>query len=75
MVSQLGIVVGTQVMITVQQASVSDDAASYANAYLVGAAAAVVAIVAAAFVHPTVGRAAVAKATRRRPSTTMADAA
>jgi len=74
MVSQLGIAVGTQVMITVQQAAGTNDAASYSHAYLVGAFAAVIGIVAAALVHPTVGRAAMARR-NRQPAPAMADAA
>jgi EmrB/QacA subfamily drug resistance transporter len=52
MFSSLGVVVGTQVMVTVQQASGS----SYASGYLVGAVAGLVAAVAAAFVVPSVRR-------------------
>ncbi len=74
MVAQLGIAVGTQVMITVQQAAGTNDAASYAHAYLVGGLAAVIGVVAAAFVHPTVGRSAVARL-NRRPASALADAA
>jgi len=54
MVAQLGVVVGTQIMITVQQSA--SDKTSYGPAYLVGAGAAVIAVAAAAFVHPTVLR-------------------
>jgi MFS family permease len=55
MVSQLGVAVGAQIMTTVQQRGGGLDA-TYGPAYLVGAGAAVLAIVAAAFVHPTVLR-------------------
>ena len=74
MVAQLGIAVGTQVMITVQQAAGTNDAASYSHAYLVGGLAAVIGMVAAAFVHPTVGRSALAKL-HRQPTSALADAA
>ncbi len=56
MVSQIGVVVGTQVMVTVQQATASlGNAASYARGYLVGGAAAAMGLLAGAFVHASIG--------------------
>lgn len=55
MLSQIGVVVGTQVMVTVQQATAAEGgAASYSKGYLVGGLAAVCGLVAATFVRRTV---------------------
>ena len=53
MVSQIGVVVGTQVMVTVQQSLTdpADPAAAYHAGYLVGAVGAVLGVAAALFVH------------------------
>jgi EmrB/QacA subfamily drug resistance transporter len=56
MFSSLGVVVGTQVMVTVQQAASAGGTASYTSGYLVGGVAGLVAAGAAAFVIPSVGR-------------------
>lgn len=74
MMSQLGVVVGTQVMITVQQASASTsgDASSYAHGYLVGLAGAALAVLAATFVRPTVGRVAEARRAAHAQATAQA---
>lgn len=59
MISQLGVVVGTQVFITVQTTTATTgatDASSYAKGYLVGGVATVSAIIAAGFIRSSVGR-------------------
>jgi len=57
MFSQLGVVVGTQVMITVQQSAADNtNATSYAHGYLVGGCVAALGVVCASFVRRTVPR-------------------
>jgi hypothetical protein len=59
MIASLGIVVGTQIMVTVQQANAATGVTdSYELAFLVGAAAAVLGILCASFVRPTTTRSA-----------------
>jgi MFS family permease len=68
MFSSLGVVVGTQVMVTVQQAAAGGaGGSSYAAGYLVGGIAAVVAAVAAAFVRPSITRAVRLQRTDHQP--------
>jgi predicted MFS family arabinose efflux permease len=59
MISQLGVVVGTQILITVQTSTATtgaSDASSYAKGYLVGGVAAILGITAATFIRSTIVR-------------------